>query len=139
MGLQSIIGGEKSEKLGYSLYKKLILLKVHTNIPNIRDLWFKNIQWERICRQNTPKLGIFDEIFRKIGKFAFIGVKLGLKNLTNWVEHTENSHNSWLYTYNTNQWEILTYCLKIWHFLKCHNNCYFNKRNCSHTKISRSN
>ena len=50
-----MIGGEKSEKSGYSLYKMLILLKVHTNNPNNWDFRSKNIQWSVCCKQNTPK------------------------------------------------------------------------------------
>ena len=41
------------------------------------------------------------------------------------VEHTKNSHNSHLYT---NSEKFSSIVSKIWHFLKCQNNCYFNKR-----------
>ena len=101
----------------------LILLKVHTNTPNIRDFRFKNIQWSVFAGRIHRKLGIFDEIFpknqknhniahkvnfkyqicgwklRKIGFFAktsnvLKSLSLQLVAQVTIVEHTENSHNS---------------------------------------------
>ena len=57
------------------------------------------------------------------------------------VEHTENSQNSQLYTIENNinqsSEKFSPIVSKIWHFLKCHNNCYSTSVNCSHTKISK--
>ena len=66
--------------------------------------------------------------FRKIGKFTIIGVKLGLK--PNKLGRTHQKFAQFVTLHNTTQISekfspIIT---KIWHFLKCHNNCYFNKR-----------
>ena len=65
-----MIGGEKSEKSGYSLYKTLILLKVHTNNPNNRDFRSKNIQWSVLQAEYTENSGIVDEIFPKNRKIS---------------------------------------------------------------------
>ena len=57
----------------------LILLKVHANTPNIRDFRFKNIQWSVLQAEYTENSGYSMRFFRKIGKFAIIGEKLGLQ------------------------------------------------------------
>ena len=132
----------------------LILLKVHTNNPNIWDFRFKTYSGAFLQAEYTEKLGIFDEIFQKIGKITilhtklissikFVGRKLRklgffaktsnvLKSFSlqlvaqdTIVEHTKNLHNSHLYTNSEKFSPIVS---KIWHFLKCQNNCYFNKR-----------
>ena len=104
--------------------------------------------------------------FRKIGKFAIIGIKLGL-NSTNWVENSEKSDFSLkqVYTkiicstisctsrncrkhqkirkirdstqYNKIGEKFSPIVIKTWHFLKCHNNCISKSVNCSHIKISK--
>ena len=109
---------------------------------------------ERFCRQNTPKIwDIRWYFFQKIGKstilhtklissIKFVGRKLRkigffaktsnvLRSFSlqlvaqdTIVEHTENSHNSHLYTNSEKFSPIVS---KIWHFLKCHINRYFNK------------
>ena len=79
MGLKSIIGGEKSEKSGYSLYKTLILLKVHTNTPNIRDFRSKTYSGAFLQAEYTENSGYSMRFFRKIGKFVIIGIILGIK------------------------------------------------------------
>ena len=40
-------------------------------------------------------------------------------------------------TTQTNSEKFSPIVSKIWHFLKCHNNCYSTSVNCSHTKISK--
>ena len=98
------------------------------------------------------KLGIFDEIFpknrkirnyrhkikyktqqigrklRKIGFFAKTGntsksLSLQLVAQVSIVENTENSHNTRLYTIQQIGEKFSPIITKIWHFLKCHNNC----------------
>ena len=49
----------KVQKIGIFAIQNAILLKVHTNNPNIRDFRFKNIQWSIFAGR------IFDEIFPK--------------------------------------------------------------------------
>ena len=74
---------------------------------------------------------------RKIGKFAIISVKLGLKP-NNWVKSTENSHNSRLYT-------IQHKSVRNSHLLSQISGISSNAKtivistsiNCSHTKISK--
>ena len=105
--------------------------------------------------------------FRKIGKFLIIGIILGIKpnklgrklrkigffaktsnTLKSFalqlvaqvtiVENTKNSQNSRLYTIQTKSGEKFSPIVtKIWHFLKCHNNCISKSVNCSHIKISK--
>ena len=77
--------------------------------------------------------------FRKIGKITIIGTKLGL-NPTNWVENSDKSDFSLkqVYTkYNQIGDKFSPIVIKIWHFLKCHNNCISKSVNCSHIKISK--
>ena len=106
----------------------LILLKVHTNTLNIRDFRYKNTQWSVFQAKYTKKSGYLMIFFRKIGKITLFHTrltsriniagrkirKIGFygKTSTNFksfplqlitqitiiVEHTENSHNSQLYT-----------------------------------------
>ena len=106
----------------------LILLKVHTNNPNIRDFRFKTYSGAFLQAEYTENSGYSMRFFRKIGKFAIIGVKLGLK--PNKLGRTHRKFVQFVTLHNTTQISekfspIIT---KIWHFLKCHNNCYFNKR-----------
>ena len=90
--------------------------------------------------------------FRKIGKFVIIGIKLSIKPnklgrklrkigffaktgntskslslqlvaQVSIVENTENSHNTRLYTIQQIGEKFSPIITKIWHFLKCHNNC----------------
>ena len=79
MGLQSIIGGEKSEKLGYSLIKMLILLKIYTKTPNTRDFRHKNSQSEHFHAEYTENSGYSMRFFQKIGKFTVFSIKLTIK------------------------------------------------------------
>ena len=105
----------------------LILLKVHTNNPNIRDFRFKTYSGAFMQAEYTKNSGYSMVFFRKIGKITilhtklissikFVGRKLRkigffaktsnvLKSFSlqlvaqyTIVEHTENSHNSRLYT-----------------------------------------
>ena len=149
----------------------LILLKVHTNTPNIRDFRSNNIQWSVFQAEYTEKLGYSMVFFRKIGKITVFHTKLTtsislvgrkirkigfydktgtifksfslqkIAKVTIIVEHTKNSQNSRLYTIenNSNQSseKFSPIVSKIWHFLKCHNNCYSTSVNCTHTKISK--
>ena len=117
----------KVRKSGYSLYKMLILLKVHTNNLNIRDFRFKTYSGAFLQAEYTENSGYSMVFFRKIRKITishtklissikFVGRKLrkiGFFAKTSNVfmsfalklvaqvtiaEHTENSHNSHLYT-----------------------------------------
>ena len=80
----------KVRKLGYSLTKMLILLKVHTNTTNTRDFRHKIIQFERFHAEYTENSEHSMRLFQKIGKFTLIGVKLTAR-LTFWVENSEKS------------------------------------------------
>ena len=110
----------------------LILPKVHTNTPNIQDFRFKNIQWGIFQAEYTKKSGysmvffrknrenhsISQKLFsrinvvgRKIRKIGFYGkTSTNIKSfplqlipqITIIVEHTDNLHNSQLYTIQTN-------------------------------------
>ena len=90
MGLYSIIGGEKLEKLGYSLIKMLILLKIYTKTPNTRDFHHKNSKLERFHADYTKNLGYSMRFLRKIGKFSLFGIKLAI-DLTISVENSKKS------------------------------------------------
>ena len=77
--------------------------------------------------KSTSSTNITGKKIRKIGfygktssNFKSFSLKL-IAQVTIIVEHTENSH-------------LLS---QIWHFLKCHNNCYSTSVNCSHAKISK--
>ena len=90
--------------------------------------------------------------FRKIGKFVIINIKLSIKPnklgrklrkigffaktgntpkslslqlvaQVSIVENTENSHNTPLYTIQQIGEKFSPIITRIWHFLKCHNNC----------------
>ena len=76
MGLKSIIGGEKSENLGYSLIKMLISLKIYTNTPNTWDFRHKNSQLEHFPSRIHQKLRIFNEIFLKNWEIRIIWYKI---------------------------------------------------------------
>ena len=78
----------------------------------------------------TKNSGYSMRFFRKIGKFAIIGVKLGLK--PNKLGRTHRKFAQFATLHNTTQIseKFSPIVSKIWHFLKCHNNC-------SHTKISK--
>ena len=57
----------------------LILLKVHTNTPNIRDFQSKTYSGALLQTEYTENSGYSMRFFRKIRKFAIIGIKLGAK------------------------------------------------------------
>ena len=105
----------------------LILLKVHTNNPNIQDFRFKTYSGAFLQAEYTENSGYSMVFFRKIGKitilrtklissFKFVGRKLrkigffaktsnvlrsfSLQLVAQYtiVEHTESSHNLRLYT-----------------------------------------
>ena len=77
--LYSIIGGEKSEKLGYSLIKTLILLNIYMKTPNTQDFRHKNSQLERFHAEYTENSGYSMRLFQKIGKFTLFSIKLTIK------------------------------------------------------------
>ena len=136
------------------LYKTLISLQIYTKTPNTRDFRHKILNYSVFKAEYTENSGYSMIFFRKIGKITilhtklissikFVGRKLRkigifaktsnvLKSFSlqlvaqdTIVEHTKNSHNSHLYTNSEKFSPIVS---KIWHFLKCHNNCYSNRR-----------
>ena len=80
MELYSIIGGEKSEKSGYSLIKMLILLNIYTKTPNTLDFRHKNPHLQRFHAEYTKNLGYSMRFFQKIGKFTVFSIKLIIKS-----------------------------------------------------------
>ena len=80
MGPYSIIGGEKSEKLGYSQIKMLILLNIYMKTPNTWEFRHKNPHLERFYAEYTKNLGYSMRFFRKIGKFVLFSLKLTIKS-----------------------------------------------------------
>ena len=85
----------------------------------------------------TENSGYSMRFFRKIRKFAIIGVKLGLK--TSKLGRTHRKFAQFVTLHNTTQIseKFSPIVSKIWHFLKCHNNCFSSSVNCSHTKTSK--
>ena len=75
--------------------------------------------------------------FRKIGKFAIIGVKLGLKPNKLGRKHRKFAKFTTLHNTTQISEKFSPIVTKIWHFLKCHNNCISKSVNCSHIKISK--
>ena len=105
--------------------------------------------------------------FRKIGKFAIIGEKLGLKpnklgrklrkigffaknnrcvkgifDTISCTSHNCRKHQKFaqfVTLHNTTKIgeKFSPIITKIWHFLKCHNNCISKSVNCSHIKFSK--
>ena len=75
--------------------------------------------------------------FRKIRKFAIIGIKLGQK--PNKLGRKHRKFTKFATLHNTAQIseKFSPIVTKIWHFLKCHNNCISKSVNCSHIKISK--
>ena len=75
----------------------------------------------------TENSGYSMRFFQNIGKFAIIGVKLGL--IPNKLGRTHRKFAQFATLHNTTQIseKFSPIVSKIWHFLKCHNNCYFNK------------
>ena len=63
----------KIRKIGYSLIKMLISLKIYTKTPNTQDFHNKNSQFKQ-------KLGIFDEIFLKNREIHIIWYKINHKS-----------------------------------------------------------
>ena len=135
----------------------LILLKVHTNTPNIRDFRSKTYSRVFLQAEYTKNSGYLMRFFRKIGKFVIIGEKLGLKTnklgrklrkieffaktvdvlksfalqlvaQVTIVENTENSQNSRLYTIQHKSGEILTYYHKNLAFPQVPQQLHFKKR-----------
>ena len=74
--------------------------------------------------------------FRKLGKFAIIGEKLGLKP-NNCKKHRKFAKFATLHNTTQIDEKSSPIVIKIWHFLKCHNNCISKSVNCSHIKISK--
>ena len=64
LGLKSIIGGEKSKKIGIFAIQMLIFTESSYEHPNIRIFDLKHTV-ECFCSRIHRKLGIFDEIFPK--------------------------------------------------------------------------
>ena len=115
----------------------------------------------------TENSGYSMRFFRKIGKFTIIGEKLGLKTnkfrrklrkigffaktvdvlKINCSTNSCTSHNCRKHRkirknrdstqYNKIGEKFSPIITKIWHFLKCHNNCISKSINCSHIKISK--
>ena len=75
--------------------------------------------------------------FRKIGKFAIIGIKLGQKPNKLGRKHRKFAQFATLHNTTQTSEKFSPIITKIWHFLKCHNNCISKSVNCSHTKISK--
>ena len=69
----------KVRKIGYSLYKTLILLKVHMNTPNIRDFRSKTYSGAFVTGRIHRKVGIFNEIFPKNRKIRNYWYKIRFK------------------------------------------------------------
>ena len=115
----------------------LILLKSHTNNPNIQDFRFKTYSGAFLQAEYTENSGYSMRFFQKIGKFTIISVKLGLK--PNKLGRTHRKFVQFATLHNTTQIseKFSPIVSKIWHFLKCHNNCYSTSVNCSHAKISK--
>ena len=89
-GVIICIGGEKSEKSGYSQIKTPISLKIYTKTLNTWDFHHKNSQFEGFHAEYTEKSGHSMRFFRKIGKLALFSIKLTI-NQTIWVENSEKS------------------------------------------------
>ena len=116
----------------------------------------------------TENSGYSMRFFRKIGKFAIIGEKLGLKpnilgrklrkigffaktiqgskvifSTISCTSHNCRKHKKKIRKnrdstqYNKIGEKFSPIITKIWHFLKCHNNCISKSVNCSHIKISK--
>ena len=74
---------------------------------------------------------------QKIGKFAIIGIKLGLKPNKLGRKHRKFAKFATLHNTTQISEKFSPIVTKIWHFLKCHNNCISKSVNCSHIKISK--
>ena len=91
-----------------------------------------------ILGRKLRKIGFFAKTCNTLKKKKSFALQLVAQVTI--VENTKkkNSQNSRLYTIQTKSGEksspIVT---KIWHFLKCHNNCISKSVNCSHIKISK--
>ena len=85
----------------------------------------------------TENWGYSMRFFRKIGKFAIIGIKLGLKPNKLGRKHRKFAKIVTLHNTTQISEKFSPIVTKIWHFLKCHNNCISKSVNCSHTKISK--
>ena len=154
MGLYSIIGGEKSKKLGYSLIKTLILLKFYTKTPNTLTIWVENSEKSDFSLETGTN---FRTLFLQISACGYILVQLlrqlffstqtevgifpksfSCKNIHNHCRKHENSPNSSSYTIEYKSVRKFSPIIsKLSFFLKHHSNCSTNKRNCSHTKLSK--
>ena len=87
----------------------------------------------KFAGRKLRKIGFFAKTINVLKSFS-----LQLVAQVTIVENTENSHNSRLYTIQQKISEKFSPIIsKIWHFLKCHNNCIPKSVNCSHTKISK--
>ena len=71
----------------------LVSIKITTKTPNIRDFCHNISKFERFHAEYTENSGYSIGFFRKIGKFALIGIKL-TTYLTIWVENSEKSEFS---------------------------------------------
>ena len=86
----------------------------------------------------TENSGYSMRFFRKIGKFAIIGIKLGLKpNKLGRKAPKIRKISCTLHNTTQISEKFSPIITKIWHFLKCHNNCISKSVNCSHIKISK--
>ena len=115
----------------------LILLKVHTNTLNIRDFRFKTYSGAFLQAEYTKNLGYSMRFFRKIGKFAIIGVKLGLKPNKLGRTHRKFAIFTTLHNTTKKSEKFSPIITKIWHFLSAKTIVISTSVNCSHTKISK--
>ena len=126
----SVFQAEYTKKSGYSMvfFRKIGKITVlHTKLTTSISLVGRKIR----------KIGFYDKTDTIFKSFPLQEIA----KITIIVEHTENSQNSRLCTIenksNQSSEKFSPIVSKIWHFLKCHNNCYSTSVNCSHTKISK--
>ena len=113
----AFLQAEYTENLGYLMvfFQKIGKITVfHTKLYSSSNIKGRKIQ----------KIGFFGKIGTKSKSFLLQIIA----KVTIIVEYTENSQNSRLYTIDKNtkqSSEKFSHIVsKIWHFLKCHNNCY---------------
>ena len=126
----SVFQAEYTEKSGHSMvfFRKIGKITIfHTKLTTSISLVGRKIR----------KIGFYDKTGTIFKSFPLQEIT----KITIIVKYTENSQNLRLCTIenNSNQSseKFSPIVSKIWHFLKCHNNCYLTSVNCSHTKISK--